>query len=226
MPLGELQRLEHRAGDALQLERAVGVYAGQHTAVDRHGVELRIHAADVEPIRQPFVGRAAGDARQSHYDFARAHVGQVAEGIHCHDVLHVFGVALLRDRGGIALAFPGDLECVHFVKRRREIEIPLDPPARRNRHRSADRIEADIGDLEVVRARRNTREHVATGRVGEDGVTQLGQDHPGALEQVTRGDIAHGTAYRAGARLGSEAASENENEPRQKDGDGVVGFHG
>ena len=57
--LGEFERLEHRASDALQLKGAIQVHARQQATVDRHRIELRIHPANVEPICQALVRRAA-----------------------------------------------------------------------------------------------------------------------------------------------------------------------
>ena len=186
----EFKAFEHGARDGLKLEAAVGAEAREGAAVDGDVVERRVHAADVEAVGEAFIGGAAGDAGETLDDFAGTHVGQVAEGIHGDDVLHVGGVALFGDHGGIAFAFAGDLERLKFVDAGGEFEIAGDRLRGAHDQAAARGIEPDVGDDEFVGALGDAGERVAAGVVGERGEIERGDGDEGAGELVARGRVA------------------------------------
>ena len=197
LALDELETLEHRAGDRLELEGPAVAERGERAAVHGDVAHGGAHAANVELVVQPLVGRAAGDAGEAHHDFARAHVRQVAKRIHRDHVLHVVGVALFGDHRGVALALAGDPERLEFVDARREVEVARDAVARGGDHRLARGVEAEVGNDELVRTGRHAVEHVAARVIGERREPQRRDRDGGALEGVARGGVAHGTGERA-----------------------------
>ena len=94
----------------------------------------------------PFISRTAGDAREPHDDFTRAHVWKVTESIHGDHVLHVVRIPLFRNHRGIALTLAGDLERLEFVDAGRQVEVAHGALTRAHVDHLADSIEADVGD--------------------------------------------------------------------------------
>ena len=146
LALDQLHALEHCAGDRLEFEAAVRAQRRERAAVDGHVVERGVHAADVEPIGESFISRTAGDAREPHDDFTRAHVRKVTESIHGDHVLHVVRIPLFRNHRGIALTLAGDLERLEFVDAGRQVEVAHSALTRAHVDHLADSIEADVGD--------------------------------------------------------------------------------
>ena len=163
--------------------------AGEWRAVEGDAVEARADAADGETVDEVFVGRIAGDAGEADGDLGGIHVRQVSERIHGDDVLHVFGVALRGDGGGPALALTGDFEGVEFVDDAGEVEIARGAGGVVDGDGGARRIEADVGDDDLVRAGRERRENVAAGIVGEGAEAEGRDGDLRALEEITGGDI-------------------------------------
>jgi hypothetical protein len=199
----------------------------------------RWHPADVEVVGETLVRRGTGDAGQAHQHLARAHIRQIAEGVHRHDVHRVGGVALRGDRGRAALALTGDLEGVHLVDAGGEVEVADHALAGRGGDRGADRVEADVAHDELVGARGDPGEDVAAGLVDEGADAQGGDLDAGALEQVAGRGVAHragegGAAGVGGAggrhgRAGEEGEEERARERPASSGeaaDSEVGHRG
>ena len=152
-------------------------------------------------------------AGQPHHDFARAHVGQVAERIHRHDVLHVVGVALRRDRERVTLALARDLEGVQTVDAAGKLKIPHHAVPATDRDLGANGIEPNIGCDDFVDAGRQAGEDKSTGVVGEGRQPSRGHLQLGAFEQIAGGGIADRAGDRADSLLGR---ARQERCPRQE----------
>ena len=170
----------------MKFEGAGEAVGGQGSAVDCDVVQLRVGAADVEHEVEALVSRAPGDARQPHDDFTGAHVGQIAEGIHGDDILHIVRVALFGDLRGVALALAGDLEGVEFVDAAREIEVARGADACGDDHCLPHAVESEVGDDELMRADGHAIERVATGVISERGKVAGGDGDGSAFETVAR----------------------------------------
>ena len=189
--LHDLEALEHSRREVLHIEPP-GHRAGKRdqAAVDGDAVEVVRHAADRDAGDVALVVEFAGGARQAHGEFAGAHVGQIAEGIHRDDVLHVGGVALRRERRRIALALAGDFEFGELVNGRREIEIAHRALTGGDRHFGARGIESEVGSDDGVIAGRQIGQREASGVVRQHGATEVRQLHAGTGEMIAGGRIA------------------------------------
>ena len=232
VPLGEFDLVEHRARVDVDLRRAAQavVAAREEHAVHRDGVQARTHPAHGEGGDEAgFIGHG-GDAGQVDRDFARAHVRQIAERIHRRDVLEIGGVALRGDGGGPALALAGHLEPLEPVDARRQIEVLHGALPRAHGHGAAQGIETEVGDDDLVGARRHAGQHVAAGVVGERAQAERADLDAAALEQIGGRGVAHRTGDRAGGGgLGTVAGcetGERDEESCPKTNAGKEGFHG
>ena len=214
--LGELHLVEHGTGEVVHVRAAgEGALAGEWRAVERDAVEAGADAADGETVDEIFVGRIAGDAGEADGHFGGIHVRQVSERIHGDDVLHVFGVALRGDGGGTALALAGDFEGVEFVDDTGQVEVARGAGGVGDGDSGARRIEADIGDDDLVRAGGERREDVAAGIVGERGEAERRNLDAGALEEIAGGDVGDVAGEGGGPKSG-EGKKEGKREGERK----------
>ena len=214
--LGELHLVEHGTGEVVHVRAAAErALAGERRAVESDAVEAGANAADGETVDEIFVGRIASDAGEADGHFGGIHVRQVSERIHGDDVLHVFGVALGGDGGGTALALAGDLEGVEFVDDARQVEIARGGGGVVDGDRGANRVEADVGDDDLVRAGRERRENVAAGIVGEGAEAEGRDGDLRALEEIAGGDVGDVTGEGGGGR-GGRGEEEGEKEGKRE----------
>jgi hypothetical protein len=108
------------------------------------------------------------------------------------------------------------LEGFQFVDAGGEVEVALGPPACGDRDLSPDRVEADVRDLELMRARGNAGEDVASRVVGEAGDAKRLDRHPRAFEQIAGGGVADGTGDHAGLGRGQRSGEYRGQEHRKE----------
>ena len=222
--LDEFEALEHRAGEivdtALSRHRALG---GEHPAVERDVVQRRAHATDGETVDAVFEIECGADAGEENRELARAHVREVAVGIHRDDVLRIGRVALRGDRRRAALALAGYLEGLKLVDRGGEVEIARGVCLTRgNGDGGARGIESRVGDNDFVRADGQCGENVAPSVVGERGEAERGNRDLRALEEIAGGEVGDGAGEGGGGVSGAEGSG-HEN---RKQCEAEACFHG
>ena len=220
LPLDQLHALKHCAGDRLEFKAPVGAERRERAAVHGDVIQRRIHAADVETIREAFVRRAARHAREAHHHFARAHVRQITKRVHRDHVLHVVGIFFLRDHRRVALALARHLERAELVDARRELEVAHRTLARADDDLHPRTVEADVGHGHVVGAGRHVGDGVAAGIVGQHVHPQRRHRHCRAFQRVARRGVADRTHDRAGRirRLHGERRKQHQGNKRRPRG--------
>jgi len=101
----------------------------------------------------------------------------------------------------------GDLEGVHLVDARRQVEVPDHALAGGRGDRGADRVETNVAHDELVRAGGDAGEDVATGLVDEGAEAQRGDLNAGTLEQVAGGGVAHRSGERGAPGVGGRGGT-------------------
>lgn len=185
------------------LERtAHAARAGLLIAVDAHRGEGGGEAADDDALDVVFRVETGGHAGQADQQFTGIEIGQIAEGIECGDVGQIGRGPLARNGERITLERAGDLERIELVDGRRQIDLRHRLATGVDVHGYGLRIQTNIGNLELIVARRDIDEREVTDITGNGLLVERGQIHVGSLEEQLGGLVADAAGDRAG-RLGA-----------------------